>query len=105
MRESFFGQEELEPGPLSILAVYVSIPNVVVVLRVKLDFYLIQLVLQHRELYRYVMITPDALLIADNSVGATADYVSLGSRFSHHLHSETARWIPYLQCSVDIKTD
>lgn len=86
MREGVLGQKELKPRALGILAVDVGVPNMVIKFSFKFRLYRVELMFQYGELYGYVVLPPDALLIADDSVGATADNVAQVLSHSHHLH-------------------
>ena len=73
------------------MAVHVRVADVVILFRVELSLDQIKLVLQHGEGDGYVVFHPDALLIADYPIGATADNVAQIFRPAHHLHGDVAR--------------
>jgi hypothetical protein len=105
MRDGVTRQEKLEPGAFCVMAVDVGVPDVIIRFRLKLRSYHVQLVFQYGELYRNVVVPPDAPLVADHPVGAAADNVSQIFCRPHHPHGDAAGRVAHLQGAVDVKAD
>jgi len=70
------GIEKREPGTFSVMTVHVRVADVVILVRVEHRLDQIELMLQHREGDRDVMLHPEAPLMADRPVRTAADNVS-----------------------------